>query len=306
MTRILALLALLAAPAAADLEGNVVSSSSRPIVVDGINLRNNRGRLDTTNNYFLFGTTRPPAGYGVRLVSSGTAVFQSTSTTSTYPVLRVNNSSSSEILRVTQQGRVGIGTASPSQALDVSGTVNATAFTGSGAGLSGISGAIPVGGVTMYISTTNIPAGWLLCDGSAVNRTTYADLFAVIGSSFGAGDGSSTFNLPDFRSRIPIGAGAGASLTERSLATTGGGESITLTTTELPSHKHALRAKNASGNTNTLDGNAVLAQTSSGFIWNSGGAVDATVDSDSIDNTGTGSAFSIMNPWLSIGFLIKH
>ena len=52
------------------------------------------------------------------------------------------------------------------------------------------------------------PTNWLICDGSAVSRTTYASLFAVIGTSFGEGDGSTTFNLPDFRDRTPVGVNA--------------------------------------------------------------------------------------------------
>lgn len=53
--------------------------------------------------------------------------------------------------------------------------------------------------------TNTAPTGWLICDGSAVSRTTYADLFAVIGTTYGAGDSSTTFNLPDFQGRVPAG-----------------------------------------------------------------------------------------------------
>ena len=62
------------------------------------------------------------------------------------------------------------------------------------------------GEIKMY-GGASAPAGWLLCDGSAVSRTTYASLFAVLGTSYGAGDGSTTFNLPDGRGRVPVGAG---------------------------------------------------------------------------------------------------
>lgn len=55
-------------------------------------------------------------------------------------------------------------------------------------------------------SHTNVPSGWLLCDGSAISRTTYADLFAVIGTNFGAGNGSTTFNLPDYQLYWLVGA----------------------------------------------------------------------------------------------------
>ena len=67
---------------------------------------------------------------------------------------------------------------------------------------------IPAGTIVAYGSTT-LPAnaGWLKCDDSAVSRSTYARLFAVIGTSYGTGDGSSTFNVPDLRDRVPLGLG---------------------------------------------------------------------------------------------------
>lgn len=80
--------------------------------------------------------------------------------------------------------------------------------------------------------------GWLLCDGSAISRTTYADLFAEIGTAFGAGDGSTTFNLPDGQGRALIGVGAGVSLTARALGDAGGEEEHQLTIAELPAHTH--------------------------------------------------------------------
>jgi len=64
-------------------------------------------------------------------------------------------------------------------------------------------------GMDWYGGAEEIPAGWLGCDGSAVSRTTYAALFAAIGTTFGVGDGSTTFNLPDSRKRATYGAGTG-------------------------------------------------------------------------------------------------
>lgn len=63
---------------------------------------------------------------------------------------------------------------------------------------------ITAGAVVMYAGTTT-PTGWLLCDGAAVSRTTFSALFGVIGTTFGVGDGSTTFNLPDFAARFPRG-----------------------------------------------------------------------------------------------------
>nr|WP_255494732.1 phage tail protein [Luteibacter sp. Sphag1AF] len=60
----------------------------------------------------------------------------------------------------------------------------------------------------MYAGT-EIPADWAVCDGSAMDRVAYGPLFGVIGTTYGPGDGSSTFNLPDFRGRSPMGDGVG-------------------------------------------------------------------------------------------------
>lgn len=97
------------------------------------------------------------------------------------------------------------------------------------------------------------PAGWLLCFGQAVSRTTYAALFAAIGTAFGVGDGSTTFNLPDLRGRTTFGKDdmggtaanrltAAAGITGTTLGAVGGGQTVTLTTNEMPSHSHTVQA----------------------------------------------------------------
>ena len=65
---------------------------------------------------------------------------------------------------------------------------------------------MPIGsGIEYYGPTNSLPNGWLLCDGSAVSRTTYSELFEVIGTTYGTGDGSTTFNLPNLKGRVPVG-----------------------------------------------------------------------------------------------------
>jgi microcystin-dependent protein len=71
----------------------------------------------------------------------------------------------------------------------------------------------PVGAIEMYGGST-APDGWLLCNNAAISRTTYAELFGVIGTTFGVGNGSTTFNVPDFRGIFPRGAGTSAKLTD--------------------------------------------------------------------------------------------
>lgn len=68
----------------------------------------------------------------------------------------------------------------------------------------------PIGSLVMWAGSTPPAGGWLLCDGAAVSRATYATLFSVIGTTYGTGDGTSTFNLPDLRGRIPVGVGSHA------------------------------------------------------------------------------------------------
>ena len=91
---------------------------------------------------------------------------------------------------------------------------------------------VPAGLIEPFAGST-VPAGFLLCDGTAVSRTVYATLYAVIGDTFGAGDGETTFNLPDLSGRVPLGVSL-----SHALGTTGGSETVTLTESELPAHVH--------------------------------------------------------------------
>lgn len=91
-----------------------------------------------------------------------------------------------------------------------------------------------IGSIYMFAGAT-APAKFLVCDGSAVSRSTYSDLFAVVGTVYGDGDGSSTFNLPNLSGRVAIGS----SLTH-SLGSTGGSETVSLDSSSLPSHIHTV------------------------------------------------------------------
>jgi microcystin-dependent protein len=108
---------------------------------------------------------------------------------------------------------------------------------------------VPSGTVVSYAGSS-APSGWLLCDGSAVSRSTYSDLFSALGTVYGSGNGSTTFNLPDLRGRTVFGLDnmggtaanrlttTGGISANNTLGATGGSQSITLSTTNLPAHNH--------------------------------------------------------------------
>lgn len=99
----------------------------------------------------------------------------------------------------------------------------------------------PAGIIEVYAGAT-APAGYLECDGSAVSRTTYAALYAAIGTTYGAGDGSTTFALPDLRRRVVVGVGgvdASGGQLVATLGATGGAERVTLDETQMPIHAHS-------------------------------------------------------------------
>jgi len=110
-----------------------------------------------------------------------------------------------------------------------------------------VTGSLVVGGVTedpelgcIKIWTTNTaPTGWMICDGSAISRTTYADLFAIIGTTFGVGDGSTTFNIPNVKGKVPVGRDA-AQTEFDVLGETGGAKTHALTSGETGAHTHAV------------------------------------------------------------------
>lgn len=97
-------------------------------------------------------------------------------------------------------------------------------------------GMVPIGSVTMF-GGSSAPTGWLLCDGSAVSRTTYAALFAVISDSYGVGNGTTTFNLPNLKGRVPVGRDSTDNQFDV-LGESGGAKTHTLTSAEMPSHTH--------------------------------------------------------------------
>lgn len=154
-----------------------------------------------------------------------------------------------------------------------------------------------IGSIIAWGSDT-LPTGWLLCDGSAVSRTTYADLFAVIGTNFGTGDGSTTFNLPDLRGRVGVGKSSDTEFD--TLGETGGEKTHTLTTQEIPSHTHTagLTGLNQVAQHTTQAGSYpanIIGDYAAN--WNATGLT--------INNTGGGQAHNILQPYVVTNYIIK-
>ncbi len=148
------------------------------------------------------------------------------------------------------------------------------------------SGATPPGTVAMF-GASSAPAGWLLCDGSAVSRSTYAALFAIISTTYGSGNGTTTFNLPDIKGRVPVGFDSGQTEFD-ALGETGGAKTHTLSLGEIPAHTHVV--------SNTQD-NAPSG--GSGQKWTgSTGSIQS-------GSAGGGGAHNNLQPYITLQFIIK-
>jgi microcystin-dependent protein len=182
-----------------------------------------------------------------------------------------------------------------------------------------------VGEIKMW-GVVTAPTGYLLCNGAAVSRTTYAALFAVYGTTFGSGDGSTTFNVPDFRDRMPIGAGS-----TYALAATGGSATTTISSANLPSHTHSFSATTGNNNSSlshqhnligsndhyVADGGrpqggagsypySTGGSTDYGTYIASSGALNHTHDvSGTTGSAGSGTAATTISPYIGIYYIIK-
>ncbi len=141
------------------------------------------------------------------------------------------------------------------------------------------------------------PAGWMFCEGQVLPISENETLFQLIGTSYG-GDGESTFSLPDLRGRVPIHQGNGFILSE-----TGGAESVTLTTNEIPAHSHSFVA---SGDLANVPGpeNAILATSTKATIFFSD-PPSASMNNQSVTPTGGSQPHSNFQPYLCVNFIIS-
>jgi len=162
---------------------------------------------------------------------------------------------------------------------------------------------VPTATIFMFADTA-APNGWLVCDGSPVLRAQYPDLFNVIGEQFGEGDGSTTFNLPDLRDRMPLGFGSiGGTDVNRvgnfdtNLGSDGGADVHFLSTAEMPVHDHNIHSFTSSESPSP-----------SGAYDPAFGLIDATETGPQrggVSNAGGNAPHNNMPPFLAVNFIIK-
>jgi len=176
----------------------------------------------------------------------------------------------------------------------------ATKYDFDGANLTGIEGTAT--GTIVPWSSASVPTGFLECDGAAVSRSTYSALFAVVGTTYGTGDGSSTFNLPNLQDNVPVGKSG-----TKALASTGGANTVTpsinntsISEGQLASHTHVIPLAPPGSDPDPR----ILPTFSGGKTGNDGNRT--------VQSTGSGTAHghnanavSTLQPYIALIYIIK-
>ena len=186
----------------------------------------------------------------------------------------------------------------------------ATKYDFDGANLTGIEG-IPTATIVPW-SSASVPSGFLECNGTAVSRSTYSALFAIVGTTYGAGDGSTTFNTPDLQDNTPVGKSG-----TKALGSTGGANTVsatgnvggstanaTLSEAQLASHDHSIIGSRGYNNSSSGTNNSI-GQTLSAIPYNAGNAGSGSGHSHNMSATFSGDATSVLQPYLTLIYIIK-
>lgn len=180
-------------------------------------------------------------------------------------------------------------------------------------------GLLPPSGALMPFAGSTAPTGYLICDGSAVSRTTYGDLWTLLGTTYGSGDGSTTFNLPNLKGKTIVGRDSADSDFD-ALGETRGTKTETLTSAQIPAHSHPITdpGHSHSGSTNAvykvnnagLTSFTALDQVTSFKDFETPSSPTITVASNTTgitvgNNTGGGGSHNNIQPSIVLNYIIK-
>ena len=176
----------------------------------------------------------------------------------------------------------------------------ATKYNFNGSDLTGIEGTVT--GTILSWSDSSIPTGFLECTGAAVSRSTYSALFTVVGTTYGAGDGSSTFNLPNLQDNVPVGKSG-----TKALASTGGANTVTpsvnntsISEGQLASHTHTIPLSPPGGDPDPR----ILPTFGGGKTGNDGNRTVSTAGSGTAHGHNA-NAVSTLQPYIALIYIIK-
>ena len=158
-----------------------------------------------------------------------------------------------------------------------------------------------IGQITMFAGNF-APRNWAFCDGQLLAVSQNDALFSLLGTIYG-GDGRTTFGLPELRGRIPIHQGTRPGGVPRSLGSKAGGETVTVTEQQLPTHSHTFQASTAAGNQNSPSG-ACLASSANIRIYRDVGTSTNLAPATALTNAGGSQSHTNLAPFQCINYII--
>jgi microcystin-dependent protein len=145
------------------------------------------------------------------------------------------------------------------------------------------------------------PQGWAPCNGQLLPINQNQALFSLLGTTYG-GDGTTTFALPDLRSRVPVGQGQGPALSSYVEGQAGGAETVTLTAIQMPGHTHAVKASSSAAGSDQPEGRA-LARSAS-HIYAAKPDTSTVMNADMLGDAGGSQSHDNIQPYLAVNFCI--
>jgi microcystin-dependent protein len=149
---------------------------------------------------------------------------------------------------------------------------------------------MPPGAITLW-ATGTAPSGWLLCQGQEVSRTGFADLFTVISTTYGVGNGTTTFNIPNLQGRVPVGFDSTQTEFD-ALGETGGAKTHTLTAQQIPAHTHTVADYSSASGSGT-------------FIAPFDTSSTGPNNTHTTSSVGGGEAHNNLQPYITLNYIIK-